>query len=161
MKKIIILLALFLSGCANYTHLIKNLEPIESDNSIVLESQLTYEAKYGLAKVNWKEGLERGIYRPEFENEFGTFYRGPEACVIQYMEKLSMGPFEGGIWIPKDKVNNSPRLYYYFNYNKSNAQAAGGLVVSAILAGSKGDLTMMPVITSTEFLDKIKISNLD
>jgi hypothetical protein len=59
------------------------------------------------------------------------------------MEQTLMGPFEGGIWVPKDRINMRPLIYYYFGYNEKDAAQTGGIVVSAILASSKGDLTMM------------------
>lgn len=138
----------------------KNLMPIDSsENKVVFNEDKTYLQKRGIG-VMWKEGLNKGIYKPELENEVGTFYRGPEGCVIQFMEANSMGPFDGGIWIPKDKINYRPRIYYYFNYNVDNAVKAGGAITALLIESSKGDITFMPPVDKGTFLDEIKITNL-
>ncbi len=147
-----------LTGCASTGHLEKNLVPFTSTNYILIDKEITYEEGRGLGSAMlWKEGLKPGKYTAEFANELGIFYRGPENCVIQYMGTGLMGPYSGGIWIPKDRVANQPRLYYYFSPNRGQAFVAGGLILMAILEAGKGELTFMPPIKHQHFLDSIQI----
>ncbi|WP_047533455.1 hypothetical protein [Methylotenera sp. N17] len=155
---IIAIVQFLIVGCAGNEFMTKNLSTISSENKIIFNEDQTYLQKRGIG-VMWKEGLKRGVYRPELENEAGTFYRGPEGCVIQFMEASSMGPFDGGIWIPKDKINNRPRIYYYFNFNHEKAIKAGGAIVALLLAPSVGDITIMPSAENGTFLDEISITN--
>ena len=147
------------SGCATDAHLREGLTPAKSDNYVLLKEDATYTVKRGVGYV-WTEGLRAGVYRPELENQHGTFFRGPDACVTQRLEKDDMGPFNGGLWIPKDRINKKPRIYYYFGYNKEKAQQMGGLVVSGILAASEGDITFMIDPGPGTFLDNVAVSNL-
>ena len=71
-----------------------------------------------------------------------------------------MGPFDGGIWVPKDRINNTPRIYYYFGSNKADAQKAGGLVTVGILSAFEGDITFMPPVDKGTFLDAVVVTNL-
>ena len=147
-----------LVACSNLAYLIKNVKPAISDSYVLIEKETTYVVKRGIG-VTWKEGLQKGVYRPELENEYGTLYRGPSGCVIEFLEKNSMGPFDGGIWIPKDRINRKPMMYYYFNYNVSKAMQAGGPVVSAILESPKGDITFIPSVEEKTFLNNIVVTN--
>jgi len=149
---------LALSGCSNLDYLKKGVRPVSSDSYVIFEEKSTYTVKRGIG-YTWKEGLEKGVYRPELENDFGTFFRGPPGCVIQFLEEKSMGPFDGGIWIPKDRINQKPMIYYYFNYNSAQATQAGGPVVSAILASSKGDITFVPLVEEKTFLNDAVVTN--
>jgi hypothetical protein len=161
MKTLVIsIVSIFLAGCASNAQLLDDLKPSTSDSSIVLKQAISYEEKRGIG-VLWKEGLERGAYRPELENAAGTFFRGPEGCVTQFMNGKAMGPFDGGIWIPKDKINDRPSIYYYYNYNKAEAAQVGGPVITAIMEFNKGKIELMKPITDRQFLEAIKISNLD
>jgi len=76
------------------------------------------------------------------------------------MAEHPMGPFDGGIWVPKDRINNTPRIYYYFGFKKEDALKAGGVVTVAILATFEGDITFMPPVDKGTFLDAISITNL-
>lgn len=156
---ILVLIILCLSGCASTTHLTTKLSSIQSDEYIFIESNIFYEESRGVG-VLWKEGLKKGKYRPELTNEHGTFYKGPEGCVEQFMENAPMGVFDGGVWIPKDKVNNAPRIYYYFEYNRSKGQPIGGVISTVILESGKGDITFMPPIKDAKFLEQTKVINI-
>jgi len=156
---LLILISASIIGCANTSHLTENLQKSNSDNYVIFKEDVSYIQKRGIG-VSWKEGLLKGIYRPEQENTYGTYYRGPASCVVQVMDKHSMGPFEGGIWIPKDRINNSPRIYYYFNFNRDNAVKGGGLVVAGILSAYVGDITFMPPVDKGTFLDTVTVTNI-
>jgi len=161
MRRLVIFLScvFFFAACSNLAYLTKNVKPTTSDSYVLLESDTTYVVKRGVG-VTWKEGFQKGVYRPELENEFGTFYRGPAGCVIQFMDDKSMGPFDGGIWVPKDRINSKPMIYYYFNYNSQQAMLTGGPVVSAMLLASEGDITFIPPVDQNTFLNDIRVTNL-
>jgi hypothetical protein len=158
MKYFLIILLAFLLSCASTQNPSKNTAPFQSDNYVLLQEDSTYIEKRGIG-VLWKEGLRKGLYRPELKNETGIFYKGPPGCVIQLMGEASMGPFDGGIWIPNDLINDTPRIYYYFNYNKGTAAASGGAIVSAILESGKGEITFMVKPKQKTFLSEITVSN--
>jgi hypothetical protein len=153
----IVIICMF--GCATNTHLVEKLSQVKSENYIVLAEDASYEQSRGVG-VMWREGLLKGIYRPELENEHGTFYRGPPGCVTQHMGPTAMGPFEGGVWVPRDRVNFSPRIYYYFNFNREKASTAGGLTLLAVLGASEGNITLMAQMGKGTFLDKVAVTNL-
>ena len=148
-----------LGGCANTSALTDNVVQTTSDDYVLFKEDASYRIKRGIG-VNWTEGVRAGIYRPELANDLGTYYRGPAGCVVQIMEEHPMGPFDGGIWIPKDLINSRPRIYYYFNHNRQTALAGGGVITDAILQGFKGDITFMPPVGMETFLDSIVVTNL-
>lgn len=158
LKHAILALCLLLSGCSNLDYLTKNTQPAQSANYIQFDQDAVYEVKKGVG-VPWKEGVQKGLYRPELENEYGTFYRGPYECVVQFMGGKSMGPFNGGIWVPKDQVNRKPMIYYYFNYNHDDASKVGGALATTLFEMGKGDLTFIPPVDEDTFLNHIVIKN--
>ena len=149
-KAFLFLVVILQTACATTDHLKENVRSFTSDNYVMFEEDVFYIQSRGVG-YKWKEGLRKGIYKPELENEYGTFYRGPEGCVTQFMEEKSMGPFDGGIWIPKDRINYSPMIYYYFNYNKDDAHKVGG-AVALIVEAYKNDITFMPPVDKGTFL---------
>lgn len=159
--KPILYLAVFLilTACSSLGHLSQGVKPVTSDTYVFLEKESTYTVKRGVGYL-WKEGLQGGIYKPELENEFGTFFRGPPHCVIQFLEENSMGPFDGGIWIPKDRVNGRPMIYYYFNYHYGRVAQAGGPLAIAIAELSKGEINIVPAPAEKTFLDDVVVTNL-
>jgi len=150
--------SIILIGCADTGMLTKDVKPIVSDNYVIWKEDQSYQVKRGIG-VLWTEGLKKGVYKPELENEMGTYYRGPESCVTQFMGEGSMGPFEGGVWIPKDRINRKPRIYYYFNFNQETVNKVSPLV-GLMLAGSVGDITFVPKVEEKTFLDSINVTNL-
>ena len=126
------------------------LTPVEMDLEIVLEEGFEYEEKRGIG-VLWREGLEAGTYRPMFEDEQGVYYGGPEKCVMQFMEKTSMGPYDGGIWIPKEGVEESPHIFFYFADNLHDSQYRG-LLIDWLVHLEVGKLSSMVGITDPAIL---------
>jgi len=162
MKKILFCVSLVLSsllmGCSNTEHLKKNLVPVATQNQIILteDAALVLKSPIGIPTTF---GLNRGIYRPEWQNEFGTFYKGSEGCVMHIQGGVPMGPYDGGVWMPKDKINNQPAIYYYFNYNIQRASDAGRLTAVVILEAFKGDITFVPPSPERTFLSDIRVTN--
>ncbi|WP_431263353.1 hypothetical protein ACQ859_25790 [Roseateles chitinivorans] len=155
-------LVVTLTGCAaSFDRHTEKLEKVTSDEYVRFDEDVEYvEQRGAFGGVAWREGLAKGIYRLEARNEKGSFYRGPGACVRQYVQNTAMGPFEGGIWVPRDRINDRPMIYYYFNYNAGTAGAAGGALLIGILEAGKGSLSFMPTSKPGTFLDKVQVTNL-
>lgn len=151
--------AVLTTGCAAGPSPTKDVKPFTSDDYVLLKEDSTYHAKGGgLARPEWDVGLRTGTYRPELANELGTFFRGPQGCVFQ--TGGNPGPFNGGIWIPRDRINYKPQVYWFFVYDKDAALRAGGAVVSTILAASEGDIKFMATPPAGAFTEKVVVTNL-
>lgn len=151
--------AVLTGGCATGPSLTKDVKSFTSDDYVLLKSDSTYHAKGGgIARPEWDVGLRAGVYRPELSNELGTFFRGPESCVFQ--TGGNPGPFNGGIWIPRDRINYKPQVYWFFVYDKDTAMRAGGIVGSTILAASEGDIKFMATPPSGAFTENVVVTNL-
>ena len=150
------------STTAYPTQYTDELVQLESDNYIRLEELTKYSettGNFGGVFVEYR--LNAGIYKPELHNEFGTFYRGPEGCVTQTIHKSERGPFDGGIWIPKDKVNHAPRIYIYHVSDTEQAMQAGGLIAAVISESETGKIGLMGEVSDPEFINKLVVTNLD
>ena len=147
------------SHCYGASPLAKDLKPVTSNEYIVLTEDMTYHVKArGLfSSPEWDVGLRAGTYRPEFANRLGTFYRGPDACVYQ---KPGPGPFTGGLWVPRDRVNYRVKPYYYQSTSAEDAGKAGGLVGLAIRAASEGKIVFTAEPPAGSLLEGIVIRNL-
>lgn len=155
-------LVVTLTGCAaTFDRHTEKLEKVTSDEYVRFDEDVEYvEQRGAFGGVAWREGLAKGIYRLEARNEKGSFYRGPGACVRQYAHNAVMGPFEGGIWVPRDRINERPMIYYYFNYSTDKAGAAGGALLIAIFEAGKDSLSFMPTSKAGTFLDTVQVTNL-
>ncbi len=152
---IVALSCLVLAGCAGSAiRKPGELTPVELDMEIVLEEGFEYEEKRGIG-VLWREGLTAGTYRPVFEDEQGVYYGGPEDCVIQFMEKTSMGPYDGGIWLPKEGVDESPHIFLYWADNLRDEQDRG-LLIDWLVQRDVGKLSTMVGITDPAILELLK-----
>jgi hypothetical protein len=141
----LVVVLLLLGGCGRAEY-IKDLGPArDTAKHFVLVRDTTYSVSRGIG-VQWTEGLHAGTYVPELENEFGTFYRGPGKCAIQYMGSAAMGDYAGGLWIPKDPKASSPMVYYYFappaDAMKSGPSAEKA-VAESFMAGQAGKIGFM------------------
>ncbi len=140
-----------LAGCAGSAiRKPGELTPVEMNMEIVLEEGFEYEEKRGIG-VLWREGLTAGTYRPMLRDEQGVYYGGPEKCVIQFMEKTSMGPYDGGIWIPDEGVDESPQIFFYFADNLRDSQDRG-VLIDWLVQRDVGKLSTMIGLTDPEIL---------
>jgi hypothetical protein len=110
----------------------ENLVAPRTGERLVLDRDISYVQERGIGAI-WVEGLRAGTYAAELENDYGTFYRGPGACVTQAANGNRIGDFAGGIWLPKDSAARA-RLYYYFDHQPE--RLAG--------SGAARDRTLMP-----------------
>jgi hypothetical protein len=156
-NRIVVLFALMvgLVGCGtiNTVEHKKGLVPSTKADVIEIASDMTYVESRGLGN-RWEEGLRKGTYKPEFENQLGTFYRGAGKPVMQRMGDAKFAEFEGGIWVPKNGSGEKYRIFFVFDYDPAIAQ---GAVIAGILASFKGDITFMPEIRDEKFLSQLKV----
>jgi len=151
------------AGCASTEHLIENLQTVESDNYVIFQEDISYIQKRGAFSVNWTVWLSKGVYKPELENTYGTYYRGPPGCVSELMGEHPMRPtkvYDGGIWVPRDRINNTPRVYYYSSIDKEAALRVAGFIGAAIAIATEGDIVLLPSEEKGSFLDAVSITNL-
>ena len=152
---IIVISCLALAGCAGSApRKPGELTPVETHLEIVLEEGFEYEEKRGIG-VLWREGLEAGSYTAMFQDEQGTYYGGPEKCVMQYMEETSMGPYDGGIWMPNEGVEESPHIWFYYADNLRESQDRG-LLIDWLIQRDVGKLSSMVGITDPDILKLLK-----
>ena len=160
---VVVFLSLFATSCATTApganageFLREGMVPSTSPSRIVLADEVRHSEKRGLfGGVLWTEAVCAGTYTPEFEDAAGTYFRAPRACVENILGRDPMGgPFNGGIWLPKDR-SQRPRFYYYFGYDSAAAWQAGGLIAASIMEAGKGKVTFMPPIKDDRAVSQI------
>lgn len=115
----IVVLSLVLTGCGSVPT--SSLKVPDTISTIALREKLTYtvEVKGITSRSVWNDTLAEGVYRAEYEDANGTYYRGPAVCVTQWLEKFDLGMHfltrvtghDGGIYVPKNKAQ-TPWIYY-------------------------------------------------
>lgn len=152
-----VLSLLLLSGCATSPD---QYQPSTLKEHVVITADALYEEKRGAFNSIWTVGLHPGTYTPELEGEGGVFFRGPPRCVVHQpgaktgATNATTGVWanrEGGIWIPSDRTQ-SPRVYFYEDFDFDNAYDGGGAVVAGMLAFEKGKITRLPPSPDPAFL---------
>lgn len=106
-----------LYGCASqpnpYIVETKLLTRKETKEELTLSKRLQYSPRRDLFYA-----LMPGVYVAEYEGAEGTYFRGPELCVVGYMQRNGEKPWggyrqDGGLWLPKGQSSEPFRIYYY------------------------------------------------
>jgi hypothetical protein len=119
-------------GCATSMFNPADLKQPAVKSIVTLPRWYTFTAQSGATRFF----LAPGKYEAEFENDGGTFLRGPANCIVQGDTggKYSRLLMEGGIFVPKEKTL-PVKFYYYKGLEKSgpplDAATAAGSVPSA------------------------------
>ncbi|MES2205918.1 MAG: hypothetical protein V4525_03865 [Pseudomonadota bacterium] len=160
----------------------KNLQAIKKENCITLTEKISWKERRGMAGLGWEEGVAEGIYKAEFEDKKGVFYRGKGRPVSSRVfnvsepsKKTTTLIYQGGIWLPRNPLEK-PRMYYYSenesfttdnihnsalsnqNVSAVNAGVGSGIgfaIVEAMAHVSKGDIVFLPEIKDSNFISKI------
>ncbi len=155
---VLFILAAGLSGCAG----IDTAQLAAPDTSwhVVLTENMTYKGKRGL--YSYEEGLKKGEYRPEYQDESGIYLRGPEQCAFTTPGHDGiMRVYEGGIWLPKDFDMSKARIYSYFSaeyFYEQNPAAKDPKynVLTAPIRTDDGKIIFFSSVEDPTFLVKIK-----
>lgn len=107
-------------------------------------------------KSDFDGGLRRGEYTARYEDASGTFYEGPEKCMV-LSQTYAPSQWDGGIWIPKDGNMKKARLWRYVVGMKDRYQH--GLVVGVMDKMEEGNLQKIPMEVPHEILKQISIIN--
>lgn len=128
------------------------LTPVAEAPALRLAQPFTYGyTNYG-ALIQF--ALNPGVYRPEYSDKNGIYYRGPRNAVemvLTYDNKFEKGhverrpPLEGGVFL--DKAGTA-LIYYYVQAAKaaptSSTEPGGGVITNAVndyLASRDGKIT--------------------
>ena len=134
-----------------------------SPNSL---DQPTSRSRFFLASdafAQWKAmtsdidgGLRRGDYIAKFEDAGGTYYEGPEKCMV-LSQSNSQGQWFGGIWIPKDGNMKNARLWRYA-IGMGKSRYSEGLVGGIMDKIEEGNLQKIRIQLPDQILKAINIS---
>ncbi len=119
--------AFYLSGCA--TPIAPNdLKSVSVAQCIVIGNKTTWSEQRGMMGLTWEQGVAAGVYKSEFEDEYGIYFRGngrpvwlrafPTSDPNKAGNKTPIS--EGGIWISKFGAAK-PKLYHYLELEQHYA----------------------------------------
>ncbi|KZN37919.1 hypothetical protein N480_14340 [Pseudoalteromonas luteoviolacea S2607] len=158
MKNFFILFVLLLSGCATGID-ISTLNRVEPTTGFILEHYIENVGETGLVSV--KEGLKKGIYKAEFEDQFGIYYRGPKNCVLVESSANYKAESDGGLWLPKEGSKHSPKIYAYIQEKNNQTAEKAGVIINALIERDWGRISFGTKIVDNTFLNQIKIIELN
>ncbi len=165
MRRLILLAALVLSGCA---HKLSQLPKATTHQSFVLPKDHARVETRGLG-YKWVEGLRAGTYTLVAEDEDGLYFLGEGNSVLhmsgdageKYLKKGEVAiPTRGGLWLPKRGVEKDPKIWYEIHYG-AQPSASGGGVIGAIgtasASAAEGDILFIGYGSEKDFLSRVKI----
>jgi hypothetical protein len=172
MRFVLTLFISLLSGCTT----ISDLPKPQQDMYFVLKEDYLKVHTRGLLNYKWVEGLRAGTYRLVGEDKYGLFFKGEGDTVIllsqeraeKYLNTGEITPFsernapqltmsggEGGIWLPKEGIDKTPKLFYVL-HNTSDGSVAG-ITGMAIVEMTEGAFTYWPYDDGKELIKTIRI----
>lgn len=114
----------------------------------VLEKDAYQTSVRGLLKIRWLFGLRKGTYRLVAEDKDGYYYQGDGDTVFllsqervdrylqdghipayleRYQRQAASAGGQGGVWMPRNPLKDTPKLYYIL-YTSHQKAAEQGLV---------------------------------
>lgn len=152
---ILILSMVFLiSSCAGIDP--KTLATSHVDAYISLTHDMSYTGKRGLYK--FEEGIKKGIYKAEYQDNLGIYFRGPPNCTFTTPDSDGITRiYEGGVWIPKNWDMKQTRIYSYFSekdfYDKNpRIREINGLLEDVLIHADDGKIILWPIIEDANFI---------
>jgi hypothetical protein len=145
----------FLFGCTSIAP--TDLTKSTSNMSLTLHEDLTYSGRRGM--FSFVDGLKKGLYKAELEDEKGIYLRGPSYCTFTTPGSDNITrTYEGGIWWPKNGSLSEVRIYSYFSseafYNTTAGVRRGALAIDL----DDGRIHLWPVIDDPHFAKNL-VSN--
>jgi hypothetical protein len=134
-----IVISLILCGCASVIQ-IDTLTAASESKSVKIN-------KFSYSHQNI--GLRNGIYRAEYQNKKGVFYRGPENCTTA--TKLYQ---EGGLFISHSEIDREYQVYYYIDIERPALRIG---FVDYLVDRDNGQIALLPNTTDIDIEKYVEI----